>query len=354
MKKRLLFVVVILAAAGLVAIYFIAGRTANYASLRTTGIVEGVEVNIAATIPGRIVKECCREGDMVAQGAMVIELESDDIQASVAQSLAGAERAKADVLATESAIAGSKANIASAEAAIKNAEAVVARAQAQMDEAAREKERSQALFSRGIVAKQTLDTAVTNYDTAVANYQASKAGLTAAASGKEAASSQLSLAEDQRSSAQASLRQAEANVSYNQALLAKAMIASPISGVVVYRALETGETVVPGTTILTIVDMHSLYIRIDIEENLIGSIRLNGPAIIRADSAPNRVIQGKVIEIGREAEFATQKDVTRGRQDIKTFKVKISFDDSSGFLKPGMTVEVEMPKKETKSNGEGY
>ena len=47
-----------------------------------------------------------------------------------------------------------------------------------------------------------------------------------------------------------------------------------------------------------------------------------------------------------EAEFATQKDMTRGRQDIKTFKVKISVDNSDGILKPGMTVEVEIPQKD--------
>lgn len=348
MKKKLFFVVVVLAVAGLVAVYFASQRTYPTPSLRTTGIVEGVEVNIAATIPGRIIKECCREGDAVAQGATVVELESDEIKASVQQAVAGAERAKAEVLAAESAIAGSRANIASAEAAIKSAEADVAKAQAQLDEAAREKERSTALFNRGILAKQSLDTAVTAYDTAAANTQSAKARLTAAVSGKAAASSQLSLSENQRSSAQAGVRQAEANVAYSQATLAKTMIASPITGVVVYKALETGETVVPGATILTIVDLNSLYIRVDLEENLIGSIRLNGEAIIRADSAPNREIKGKISEIGREAEFATQKDVTRGRQDIQTFKVKIAFTDPSGFLKPGMTVEVEMPKKDMK------
>jgi hypothetical protein len=57
------------------------------------------------------------------------------------------------------------------------------------------------------------------------------------------------------------------------------------------------------------------------------------------------VFKGKVSELGRYAEFATQRDVTRGRQDIKTFRVKINIEDSAGLLKPGMTVEVEIPQK---------
>jgi len=58
-----------------------------------------------------------------------------------------------------------------------------------------------------------------------------------------------------------------------------------------------------------------------------------------------KAFRGKVSEIGRYAEFATQRDVTRGRQDIKTFRVKIKIDDKEGILKPGMTVSVEIPKK---------
>jgi hypothetical protein len=52
------------------------------------------------------------------------------------------------------------------------------------------------------------------------------------------------------------------------------------------------------------------------------------------------IFKGTVSEMGRYAEFATQKDVSKGRQDIKTFKIKITVPDSGGFLKPGMTVQV--------------
>lgn len=63
------------------------------------------------------------------------------------------------------------------------------------------------------------------------------------------------------------------------------------------------------------------------------------------DGLPGRKFQGRVSEIGRYAEFATQRDVVRGREDIKTFRVKVRVDDPGGFLKPGMTVEVMISKQ---------
>ena len=344
MKRRLVLVAILALIVIALLIVLFAKRDTKPEPIRTTGIVEGVEVNISTTVSGRILKECCKEGDAVTKGATVIELENDDLKASVEQALAGVEKAKAEVSVSESAIESSKANILSAEAEMKNADAEIEKARVQMEEAKRHLDRFDALYKKELVSKESFETAVVNYDTAVANYNSSKANLTAASSKRDAAVAQLKTAENQLNSAKAGLRQSEATLTYSRAKLAETAIKSPISGVVVFRALEKGETVSPGTTILTIVDVNNLYVRVDIEETLIGNIALNSEAVIRMEGAPDRVFKGKVSEIGRYAEFATQKDVGRGRQDIKTFKVKIAVPNSGGFLKPGMTVPVEIPK----------
>jgi len=344
MKKKLILVGILALIVIALLIVFFATQDKKSESIRTTGIVEGEEVNISTTVSGRILKECCKEGDAVTKGATVIELENDDLKASVEQALAGVEKAKAEVSVSESAIESSKANILSAEAEMKNADAEIEKARVQMEEAKRHLDRFDALYKKELVSKESFETAVVNYDTAVANYNSSKANLTAASSKRDAAVAQLKTAENQLNSAKAGLRQSEATLTYSRAKLAETAIKSPISGVVVFRALEKGETVSPGTTILTIVDVDNLYVRVDIEETLIGNIALNSEAVIRMEGAPDRVFKGKVSEIGRYAEFATQKDVGRGRQDIKTFRVKIAVPHSGGFLKPGMTVPVEIPK----------
>jgi multidrug efflux pump subunit AcrA (membrane-fusion protein) len=89
--------------------------------------------------------------------------------------------------------------------------------------------------------------------------------------------------------------------------------------------------------------MENLYAKIAVEETLVDRISLNQTAAIHTDNSPGKAFRGKISEIGRYAEFATQRDVTRGWQDIRTFKVKVKVEDPGRHLKPGMTVEVEIP-----------
>lgn len=329
------------------------GRRSEF--IKTAGIVEGIEVNISSKVPGKISYICCKEGDAVMKGNIVVRLEANDLRASVKQALAGVEKAKAEVSVSEAAIENAKANIANADAEIKSAIADVEKNRVQMEEAKRQMDRAKALYEREAVSEESRDTAVANYNTAVANYNSSMAKLTAAYTKKDTATAQLNTAESQLKYAWAGLRESEANLSYNRAKYADTIMKTPISGIVVFKALEKGEMVTPGMTILTIVDLKNLYVRVDIEETLIGNITLNSEAFIRTEGAPDRTFKGTVSEIGRYAEFATQRDVLRGRQDIKTFRVKITVDDPTGFLKPGMTVEAKISsrnKLETKTGGE--
>jgi HlyD family secretion protein len=345
MKRRWIAVACVVLIVVTVLFLLFSKRRGRPESIQTTGVVEGLEVNISTMVPGTIVKEWCREGDTVREGDTIIELESEDLKASVEEALAAVEKAKAEIRVSDSAIKASKANIKNAEAEIKNAEADVEKTRAQMGEAKRHMERSQALYEREVISKESSEMAATDYDTTVASYDASKAKLMAAASKRDAAAAQLATAENQLDSAKASFGQSEAKLAYAQAKLAQTIIKSPISGTVVFKALEQGEWVSPGVTILTIVDLSHLYIRADVEETTVGDIALGGEALIKAEGSIDRVFKGRVSEIGRYAGFATQKDVTRGRQDIKTFRVKIAVEDSGEFLKPGMTVEVEIPKR---------
>jgi HlyD family secretion protein len=214
-----------------------------------------------------------------------------------------------------------------------------------MDDAKRKLDRATALYKEELISTDYYEIATTNYDTSVATYMASKARLTASYSKRDAAIAQLNSSISELNSAKAGLKESEANLSYHLSKLNDTTIITPVSGTVIFKALEKGETVSPGVTILTIVDMGSLYIRVDIEETLIGSVALDSESFVRAEGIPDKVFKGRVSEIGRYAEFATQRDVTRGRQDIKTFRVKIKVTDTGGLLKPGMTVEVEIPKK---------
>jgi HlyD family secretion protein len=227
----------------------------------------------------------------------------------------------------------------------------VEKAGAQMAEAERKLNRYRGLLAEEVISQDALDGVQTARAAAVADYEAAKSRLAATEGKKTAAEAQLRTAEKQLRLAMADLEQANATLSYNQAKLADATITTPISGTVVFKAMERGETVSPGVTILTIDDLENIYARVDIDETLVDEVVLGSDAALSTPGNPGKVFKGRVSEIGRYAEFATEKDVKGGRQDIKTFRVKVAIDDATGFLKPGMTVEVEIPKGSANDRG---
>jgi HlyD family secretion protein len=344
-SKRILVSLLILLVvfAGLYIYYASKGKASP--AIRVTGIIDGYEVNLAPKVAGRISWECCGEGDTVTQGQTAIRLESEDVKASVEQAAAGVEKANADIKTAEAAVRSADANMKSAEADAESARADIDRAFAQMDESRKDMERAKALYGKEYISKQSLDQSVAEYDMNAAAYKASKEQLNAANERRNAAEAQRSSAVSQRNSSRAAMEEAAANLAFFRSKLDDTLITSPVTGTVIYKSLEAGETVSPGVTIMTIVDLNGLFARVDVDETKIGSVVLNGPAFVRVDGMPGKVFRGKVSEIGRYAEFATQRDVVRGREDIKTFRVKVRIDDPSGILKPGMTVEVEIPEK---------
>lgn len=349
MKRRSVYLVtafLILLAAPI--IYSVrCGKRSEY--IRTTGIVEGREVNISSKVSGKILEICCKEGDAVTDGSIAIKLEAADLRASVKQALAGVEKAKAEMCVSEASIESARATIANSRAEIKSAAADAEKYRVLMEDAKRQMNREKELDEQRATSKESYDTAVANYDAAVAGYEASLAKLAAAYSKNDVAVAQLNAAESQMEFARAGVKEAKANVLYYRARYADTFIRSPLSGIVVFKASEKGEMVTPGMTILTVVDLNDLSVRVDIEETLVGNIGLRSGVDIRPAGQPDRIFKGHVSEIGRYAEFATQRDVLRGRQDIKTFRIKIRVDDPTGYLKPGMTVDVVILKR--KENG---
>lgn len=303
MKKKL----VILSAAALIIlsilIIFPYVKVKSKDSIRTAGIVQGTEINITSKISGRISELCCREGEKVGAGFVIALLDSDDLKAAVERADASVQRAIAD---------------------IKTSEADIEAATARLEEAKRQKERIAALYRENFVSRADFDMSVANFESALAAHKASVSRLI---------------------SSRAKLKEEEASLSFQTAKLNDTVIKAPISGDVVYRALEPGEFVSPGIAILTIVDTDSLWVRVDIEETFISMIARGSEAFITIDALPEKKIKGKISEIGRYAEFATRRDVKHGVQDIKTFHVKISVEDNEKTLKPGMTVNVEIPVK---------
>jgi RND family efflux transporter MFP subunit len=123
-------------------------------------------------------------------------------------------------------------------------------------------------------------------------------------------------------------------------------VKAPVDGVVVSKALEVGEWVTPGVPILTVDDLSTIWARVDVEETDLASLYIGKAAQVELPTDPPETFTGRVMAIGQEGQFATERDVRRGRQDIRTFYVKVQVLQSDGQLKPGMTAEVTFPRRD--------
>ena len=78
MKKRVTIILVTLAITGVLFVIY-NQREKDDSSVRTAGVVAGIEVNLASKVQGRISEICCDEGDSVKEGQVAVRLESNDL-----------------------------------------------------------------------------------------------------------------------------------------------------------------------------------------------------------------------------------------------------------------------------------
>ncbi len=123
-------------------------------------------------------------------------------------------------------------------------------------------------------------------------------------------------------------------------------IKSPISGTVLSRYHEPGEWVNPGTKLLTLANIKDIWAYIYVPQPEVSRLQVGMKLRGYLPELNNRKFDGKIIKINDEAEFTPKNVQTRSERERLVFGVKVSFIGSNEqeILKPGMTIEVELPK----------
>ena len=109
------------------------------------------------------------------------------------------------------------------------------------------------------------------------------------------------------------------------------------------RAARPGEVVNAGQPIVTLINPDDLWVRADVEETYIDRVRIGDTMTVRLPSGAER--PGTVFYRGVDAGFATQRDVSRTKRDIKTFEIRLRVDNRDRALAVGMTAYVLLPLK---------
>ena len=146
-----------------------------------------------------------------------------------------------------------------------------------------------------------------------------------------AALSTVASTRGQLANAEAQLKQAEVRLGYTK-------IYAPVAGTVSVRAAREGEVLNPGSPIVTIIDLGDTWVRAPLPETEADHIGLGDTLRVRLPGGT--ITQGKVFFKAAEADFATQRDVSRRKRDIKTIVLKVRLDNPKGAYVPGMTAEV--------------
>jgi HlyD family secretion protein len=222
-----------------------------------------IPVTLSARVNATVTRMYVDVGDVVRQGQLLVALDDRDLNAR------------------RGVVSGQQ------EALLRNTEgarATLSKAQADLELARSRQRRDNDLLAQGFVSQAVVD--------------ASNAALGGAVAGVDAARSALAAREADARSLSHEARYADSVLSYTR-------IVAPMDGVVVQRLGEVGNTVVPGTALLKIVDPRSLWLATRVDESVVGRVQPGQPAVIRLRSG--ETMSGRVARIARQSDAATRE-----------------------------------------------
>lgn len=247
-----------------------------------TGSVEPeTTVTVGSEISGRLDKVLVDYNDDVKKGQVLAEIDTTTLENTVAKSEAMLDESRATVLQYE----------------------------ASRIEAAAQWKRTKGLRAANAVSQLDLDTALANLKRAEANYAGGKARVKAN----------------------------EAQLAADKIALSKAVILSPIDGVVIERDVEPGQTVAATfqtPTLFTLADdLRHMELQVNVDEADVGEVREGQEATFTVDAYPNRLFKARIKKL-RYASSTTN--------NVVSYVAVLSVDNSDLALRPGMTATAEI------------
>jgi len=280
-------------------------------SVVATGKIQPItKVEVKSKASGIVEKLYEDINNKVRKGQQLAQLDQEEILAQVAAQRANLGAAEANVSTFEANVEQDKVNAAAPDLPMYKASL----------------ERNREMQKEGVVSRQALDDSNRDYLAALTKRDSAKAQI-------NVDSAKLKQARAQVMQSQASLKQLEEQLSYTT-------IVAPMDGVILSRDVEIGDAVssilVLGSTatlVMTEGDTTQVYVQGKVDEADIAHVYMGQAARIKVESFRDRVFNGKVTKI---APLGVEKD------NVTTFEVRVSIDNSAGELKANMTANAEI------------
>jgi len=331
-------------------------------------------IKLTSEVPGRILEIYVLPGDIVKKNQALVRIDPTQLQSSQEAQWAATQASLNDVSNARNAVASAQQGLAVTEASIASArqqvissQTAVDRAMVDLNAAQRELKRTTELIEKGVSSRFDYDAAKDRYDQTKIALETAKANLE---SQKLAVKEAQERANQQRvaiKEAQTGIKSSEMRASQQQAFLRgqssqreKSTQYSPLNGVVADIPTRVGEFAVSqlsSTPLMTIADMTTINVEVNVDETEIANVDVGQEAKIKVDALGEKEIKALVRQ---KNPLAIAKSDTQGGlsnrvnvQEAKEFKVTLELqnltDETREKLRPGMSATATITTK-TKTN----
>lgn len=296
-----------------------------------------VTVDVGSQISG-LVKELFADfNSSVIEGQVIARVEPEMYEARVTQAEAELMMAKSQVHVQSAQIVRDRTALENAQAKHDSAKAALTRAEIALDDATRDVERKRSLAQQNFIAAGEFERIQNAQRSAQAQVAAARAEELSYAAAIRTAQAALTMTEAQLGNTSAQVKQREAVLRQAQIDLERTYIRAPVSGTVVNRNVNRGQTVaasLQAPILFTIAqDLTKMQVEASVVEADVGRFSVGQPATFTIDAYPDRSFVGTVGQIRKAAQVV---------QNVVTYIVVVSTDNPDEVLLPGMTANLQV------------
>ncbi|MBO0763887.1 MAG: efflux RND transporter periplasmic adaptor subunit [Hyphomicrobiaceae bacterium] len=324
MRRGLALVGLLLLAVGAAGGWWWVNRQPSQGPIQLTGNVEVRQVNLGFKVAGRIQSLKVDEGDSIAEGQVLAQLEKVYFEDSIAQLIAQRDQAKANLAKM---MAGNRPeDIAQAEASVKEKEATLANAKITFD-------RADQLFRTSVGTRKALDDAQAAYREADARLNSAREALRLMRAGFRV---------EDIDAARAQLADREGALQVAQRQLADSDLIAPSQGVVLSRVREMGAIVGAGETVFVVSLTNPVWVRSFVSAFDLGRIRPGMEVSVKIDTPGTPLLKGRIGFISTTAEFTPKTVETQELRTALVYRIRIVVFDPGNILRQGMPVTISV------------
>jgi HlyD family secretion protein len=384
LKKRIVIVVFLILLVGVGCLVYVGQKEIQTQESYYSGTIEATTSELSFQVNGGVAQVLVEEGARVVKDEPLALLDDSLYKARHDQSLANLDTARknlrrmetvlelyqatlpAEVERAESAVAVIRSQLQELNAGYRKQEIERARlayleAKEVMEEAAKDKIRYERLYEKNIVSEKSRDVVILKYDSASKALKRARETFDMFQEGTRKET--VRTAEAKLAEGKAALREAKMNLkkietawqdveqARSQIEVAESAVAlaainldytllrAPFGGTVISRNVEPGEVVTSGREVLTLADLSTVHLKIFVDEQSLGKVKIGQKAEVRTDTFPDKIYKGRVSFISPQGEF-TPKIIQTHKERVKlVYRVKISIPNPEGELKTGMPAD---------------